>query len=140
LSKELKVALFLGAGASVPYEKPTTQQLKNELLNKYSTIAAKSNQPDYYYLQSIISFSEFEDIEHVLQCIKEIDDFFTISRYGARYLLKHNLIFQHDPRKPWGLDSLTSRTKDIRKMLEDDVFENYAWDHSADPALGQIFL
>lgn len=103
MSKELKIALFLGAGASVPFgkRKPTTQQLKNQLLNKYKDLAESNS--DLYYLHSIIRFSRFEDIEHVLQCIKEIDDFFTMSEYGGSYLLAHNLTFQHDPRRPWGL-------------------------------------
>jgi hypothetical protein len=136
--KEVKIGLFLGAGASVPYGKPTTQVLKNELMKKYTNLASESNNSDYYYIQSIIGFPEFKDIEHVLQCIKEVDDFFTLSRYGAYYLLNHNLQFQF-PGRPWGLQTLTDRTKDIRRMLEDDVFENYAWDYSVDPELDTIF-
>jgi hypothetical protein len=35
LSRQLRLALFLGAGASVPYGKPTTRKLKDELVIKY---------------------------------------------------------------------------------------------------------
>jgi hypothetical protein len=136
MSRELKIALFLGAGASVPFGKPTTQQLKNQLLNKYKKLTASGS--DFYYVHSIINYSKFQDIEHVLQCIKEIDDFFTMSEYGGSYLLAHKLTFQHDPTRPWELDSLTGRIGNIRKIVEDDVFESYAWDHSSDHVLGQI--
>jgi hypothetical protein len=33
--QELKIGLFLGAGASVPYRKPTSHVLKNELMKEY---------------------------------------------------------------------------------------------------------
>ncbi len=31
----MEIGLFLGAGASVPYSKPTTVELKNKLLEKF---------------------------------------------------------------------------------------------------------
>lgn len=84
LTRQLHLMLLLGAGASVSYGKPTTQKLKDELVCKYKALEAKRNQAEHY-LCSILSFSQFVDIEHVLQCIKEIDDFFNRSNYGARY-------------------------------------------------------
>jgi hypothetical protein len=138
LSEETKTALFLGAGASVPYGKPTTQQLKSHLLNKYKQYS-DSNNSNYYFLHNIISFEGFEDIEYVLQCIKEIDDFFANSKYGGKYLLKRRLTFQYDPSRPWGLEGFTDGIKVMRKILEDEVFESYSWDHSADSSLRSIF-
>jgi NAD-dependent SIR2 family protein deacetylase len=107
-------------------------------MNKYGQFA-ESSDSNHYNLHLIISFEDFEDIEHVLQCIKEIDDFFAVSQYGSKYLLKRKLVFQYDPRRPWGLESFTDGIKVIRKILEDDVFENYAWNHSADSSLSSIF-
>lgn len=133
MSNEKKIALFLGAGASVPYGKPTTLQLRNDLLGKYD---AESN-PERYYLNSIINFTGFQDIEHILQCIREIDDFFTTSAYGGAYLL--DKLQLKDPRRPWELNSLTTRIKDIRKIVEDEVFKNYSWNHTYDETLNQIF-
>jgi NAD-dependent SIR2 family protein deacetylase len=140
MAKELKLAIFLGAGASVPYGKPTTRRLKNQLLNKYEYTDVAESSQDQYYLYSIINFSKFEDIEHILQCVKEIDDFFSNSQYGGKYLLEreYKLHFE-DPRRPWELSTLTSRTKSIMEKLEDDVFENYSWNHSADQTLVSIF-
>ncbi len=137
--RELKIGLFLGAGASVAFGKPTTQQLRSQLVEKYKYDDAAGTTPEQYFLFSIISFPKFEDIEHVLQCIKEVDDFFLNSQYGGKYLLEreYKLAFQ-DPRRPWEFKEFTNRTKAIRKMMEDDVFENYSWNHSADLALGQI--
>jgi hypothetical protein len=100
LSRQLRLALFLGAGASVPYGKPTTLKLKDELIDRYKRDDMR-NQSEHY-LYSILSFSQFEDIEHVLQCIKEIDDFFNRSQYGARYLLESDLHLEfRDPQRPW---------------------------------------
>jgi SIR2-like domain len=136
--QQLRLALFFGAGASVPYGKPTTQKLKGELFTKYRQLEAKRNQAEHY-LYSILSFSQFEDIEHVLQCIKEIDDFFSRSHHGARYLLESDLHLEfRDPQRPWPLNTLTDVTADIRKLIEHEVFKKYAWDHSYDSVLVQI--
>ena len=117
----------------MPYGKPTTLQLRDNLLNKYG---AESN-PEQYYLNSIINFIGFKDIEHILQCIREIDDFFTTSAYGGVYLL--DKLQLRDARRPWELNTLTTRIRDIRKIVEDQVFKNYSWNHSFDDTLAQIF-
>jgi len=75
VSPELKIALFLGAGASVPFDLPETRQLKVRLSKKYYYNDLAASTPEQFYLESILNFPEFDDIEHVLQCIKEIDDF-----------------------------------------------------------------
>lgn len=101
MTNRLGLALFLGAGASVPYNKPTTRDLKNKLVKRYIEVEATDYSPAEHYLYSILNFPEFEDIEHILQCIKEIDDFFNSSPYGGKYLLEGQprLYFQ-DPRRP----------------------------------------
>lgn len=73
------------------------------------------------------------DIEHVLQCIKEIDDFFGNSKYGSDYMLNNDFhwVSKH-PNRPWELNDFARLMKGMRKMLEDDVFENYAWNHPKD--------
>src|SRR5215216_3817710 len=116
MSKELRIALFLGAGASMPFDKPTTKKLKDELLEEYKKLeveirkeyAGKSYNPraeelwDSILLQSILRFKEsedieqvesedieymeFQDIEHVLQALKETYDFFINGQYGGKYV------------------------------------------------------
>ena len=97
---ELKMALFLGDGASVPYQRPTTENLKSKLKEKYTYSENDNITPEHYYLYSILKFPFFQDIEHVLQCIKEID-FFSEGNYGGAYLLKEGNQFKStDSRRP----------------------------------------
>jgi len=139
VSNDLKLAIFLGAGASVPYNKPTTRQLKHALLKKYPHEDTTTINPEPFYLNSIISFTGFDDIEHVLQCIKEIHDFFSDSQYGAKYLMgREYKLFFHEKYGPSEFRILTDNIKKLRTRIEDDVFENYSWDHSADDTLAHI--
>lgn len=135
MAVELKVGLFLGAGASVPLSLPATKELKDRLIRKYSYSDVSSASQELFYLASILNVPGFDDIEHVLQCIKELDDFFHNS-YGGMYFLRgeHKWIQQH-PRRPWEINILIDNIKRVRKMVEDDVFENYAWNHDADQFL-----
>jgi hypothetical protein len=142
--RQLKVALFLGAGASVPYGKPTTQKLKEQLQPKYEEKPNSTRTPEEHYLSSIMDFPYFEDIEHVLQGIKELDDFLTRSKYGGRYLLENIPQYvARDDRRPWPLKNLAEKLGAMRRRVEDDVFTNYSWDHTADGSLativGQLF-
>jgi len=134
VTEEFKIALFLGAGASVPFGKPTTKQLKIQLSEKYKHEPHVGVTPSQFYLYSMISFSTFEDVEHILQCVKDIDDFFSNSEYGGKYLLEAQYRYQH-PNRPWTLNNLTENIKEVRTMIEDDVFRNYSWNHSYDQAL-----
>jgi hypothetical protein len=140
MSDEIAVGLFLGAGASVPLDVPETRQLKNRLIKKYAYTDVGKSGPEQFYIDSILNFDQFEDIEHVLQCIKEIDDFFGSSKYGSNYMLNspHRWASRH-PNRPWELNDFAKYMKGMRKMLEDDVFENYAWNHSKDTLLGILY-
>ena len=131
------ISLFLGAGASVPYQKPTTEKLKNKLKEKYTYSEDNNITPAQYYLYSILSFPIFQDIEHVLQCIKEIDSFFSIGNYGGAYFLEQQYRL-NDSRRPWLIQDLRNQINNIKKIIEDEVFENYAWNYSSDDELVKI--
>lgn len=139
MSKNLKIGLFLGAGASVPYNKPTTKHLRDKLMTKYHYTDVSHISKEQEYLNSILTFSNFYDIEDVLQCIKEIDDFFLNSKFGSRYLLERvpELKF-NDSRRPAHLSTFIDSIKKIRTMIENDVFENYAWNDNYDIVLEEI--
>ena len=69
---------------------PQKEQSKQILFNLEHTTKYNYRDVDQTGLDlySIINFTKFEDIEHILQCIKEIDDFFSNSQYGDKYLLE----------------------------------------------------
>lgn len=143
-----RIALFLGAGASKPFGKPTTKELKDELLKEYEELEkeirrdydGKSYNPrveDLWYsilLQSILSFDKFEDIEHVLQALKEIDDFFIKSQYGGRYiqsLIKDKYADKYSPAgQDWKFSEYVKTLTEQRRKIENNIFEHYKWKHS----------
>lgn len=137
--EDKKIVLFLGAGASVPYKKPTTKEFKTKLMTKYRYDDVAKTSKEEYYLDSILNFPNFQDIEDVLQCVKEIEDFFSKNQYGGKFLLKREpqLIF-NDPGRQWPLQVLIENIKKIRTKIEDDVFSNYSWNNSDDNALEKI--
>ena len=133
----MNISLFLGAGASVLFGKPTTSELKRKLLEKYKDYEGK--EPELFYIHNILSFEKFEDIEHVLQCIKEIDDFFTSSDFGGKYFLEWYRLQASDGRRPWPLGEFIKKIKIIRSMIEKEIFENYRWEHGKDDILRKIY-
>ena len=64
----MKFGLFLGAGASVPFDKPTTSELKERLQGETSSLNEE-------ILQSFLSNPEYSDIEYVFQAIRDIKKF-----------------------------------------------------------------
>lgn len=155
-NKQPKIALFLGAGASKPFGKPTTKELKNELLEEYKKLeneirrkyAGQSENPrkeELWYsilLHSILSFDEFEDIEHVLQALKEIYDFFINSQYGGKYvknLIKRNYADEYSPASglDWRFSEYVKTITEQRRKIENNIFEHYKWKYSKVEKLGQ---
>lgn len=67
MTERKKIALFLGAGASVPYGLPTTKQFLDNL--------RESDLMDNNILKSLVDCPQFTDIEHVLQAIKDVINF-----------------------------------------------------------------
>lgn len=61
----------------MPYDKPTTKKFKELLLKKYE------RNYDTQYLRNFLSNEKFEDIEHILQSIKEIRLF--LDGYGGQF-------------------------------------------------------
>ncbi|WP_162858622.1 SIR2 family protein [Candidatus Nitrosotenuis aquarius] len=130
----MKIALFLGAGASVPYGKPTTSQLRNNLIDKFG------NQPGRSYLQTLLACDIFEDVEHILQTMKDLTIF--QKQLGGQFLQwlgeKGRLIIGLD-RGNQGYNDLVGDLGDIKLTLEKEVFENYSWDKDqSDNAAYQI--
>lgn len=122
-----KIGLFLGAGASNPLNKPTTEEFMNKLVN-YS---AKSKEDKI--LQSFLHIYEFRDIEHVLQSIKDLRTLYRSK--GGIYLKEMN----SKSALSFSLHGLSfneceSMLKNIEEYVEDKIFEEYHWkDKDNDP-------
>ena len=58
-----KNMLFLGAGASVQFDMPTTADFKTDL---------QKNKPGNTFFNPFLDSQRLQDIEHVLQTVKEL--------------------------------------------------------------------
>ena len=128
----MKIALFLGAGASVPFGKPTTAELKEKLFNKY--IGAVATDIFHEILFSFLTHPEFQDIEYVLQSVKELTH--TLGGYGGKYLLdqtrgEYVKTGMHDVH----ISNFYNELKKVEKRLEDEIFESYSWKTDEDDNL-----
>ena len=108
--------------------------LKANLISKYKQI--KSKDEVYYYLNLLINFTPFQDIEYVLQCIKEMEYFFNNDKsYGGKFILNFRFQSATYQSRIWDLTSLTDSLNKMTEILEDDIFENYSWNHDEDNKL-----
>lgn len=113
----MKIGLFLGAGASVPYNKPTTVELKNRLLEKYQNRGL---------FQALLEHPEFQDIEYVLTAVRQIVKF---SKTLGGSFCKTNT---------GNFSSHADTLQEFEKVLENEIFENYSWKHSDDETVSKI--
>lgn len=131
-----KIVLFLGAGASVSFGKPTTSQLKDKLRPVDSEI--RSN-----FRNLILTCTPYIDFEHVYYNALKIREFLHSSSgaffkyisevqnalYTYREPGSHHLKF-HETMEEWD---------DVVRSLEDDVFVNYRWNSNSDEILIPLY-
>ena len=130
----MSIALFLGAGASVPFLKPTTGEFKQRF--------ARSNYgPSNSALKNaILNHHEYPDIEYVLQALREIREF--RNSQGGKFItwFEKGLTFQYANSQTIQFDKLIEKEiipleQEIRKA----VFEYYRWDSSVNTTLRKIY-
>jgi hypothetical protein len=130
----LKIALFLGAGASVPFGKPTTKIFKEILLEKYN------GDTSIEYLRDFLQNENFKDIEHVLQSIKEIQDF--LQGYGGKFFSGSYNPLQirfNNRMEKFDSDFFKKQMLQVKKTIEDEIFNHYRWDDKHNENLEKIF-
>ena len=71
----MKIALFLGAGASVPYGMPTTRELRDKIQDDDVDFPRKD----------LMDSAQFPDIEHILSALDELISFAS-TRAGILYM------------------------------------------------------
>lgn len=131
-----RIVLFLGAGASVPFGKPTTAQLKDTLRPPDSEI--RNN-----FRNLILTCTPYIDFEHVYYNALKIRDFLqSSSGLFFKYVSEvQNALYTY--REPGVRHVKFHDTMDewdsIIRSLEEDVFENYGWNDKSDENLKAIF-
>ncbi len=116
----MRIGLFLGAGASVPFGMPTTSELRNKLQKfTYDDIEEE-------ILHSFLLERKYPDIEHVLQAVRDIIKF-SRSKGGA-YFFAHgkNGIFRFN-KGTVPFDTFVGKVVQAESTLEEFVYENYRW-------------
>ena len=107
----MNIALFLGAGASVPYNKPTLKALHDVLLKRL----------DYHNN----FLSDFPDTEHALTALQNITRFSKTE--GGKWWSKHR-------------DSLdVEEWQKLEKKVHAEIYKIYAWTHDSDVKATIIF-
>lgn len=128
----MKIALFLGAGASAPFGMPTTAKLREKLQNfNYANV-------DEEILQSFLTESKYPDIEYVLQAVRDILKFSRSK--GGDYFFTHgkNGIFRYQ-KGTVPFDTFIGKVVQAESALEDFVYENYRWKPSYQSQVREIY-
>ncbi|MGY5147458.1 MAG: SIR2 family protein [Candidatus Nitrosopumilus sp. bin_7KS] len=128
----MKIALFLGAGASKIFGKPTTVEMRDKL-RKYGTLSL-----DEVIFQSFFSPHEHKDIEYVLQSIRDIIKF--SKSLGGKYFSNHtkNTYLNFDSNNIQ-YSKFFEHLENVEKELEREIYETYRWNHDFDNELLSVY-
>lgn len=114
----MKIALFLGAGASVPYGMPTTAGLRVKMQSIDSSVPLEGMQDP----------AEFPDVEHILSVVDQVIGF-AESRAGRLYA-------RHDTGGTFN-DSV-AKSRSLKAALENAISASYGWSPSRDQAAANV--
>lgn len=114
----MRIALFLGAGASVPYGMPTTFDLKEKIRLADIRLPIKGMQDPV----------EFPDVEHILSVVDRTIGF-AESRAGKLYA-------SHDAGGTF--NDCVAKSRSLKKALEDIISSSYKWDPSNDLTAAKV--
>lgn len=114
----MRIALFLGAGASVPYGMPTTAGLRDKMQSAGAI-------PPLEGMQDPV---EFPDVEHTLSVVDRMIDF-AESRAGRLYA-------KHDTTGTF--NTCVSKSRLFKKALEDIISASYKWNPRREQAAVKV--
>ena len=128
----MSVGLFLGAGASVPYNYKTTLEMKEHILKYASRI---SDPKERVLLEKLVNFHTCTDIEYVLDLVIKLEKFY---QYTEKYEDSEKIkeFFKQFPIQLQQEDSNFKFTefyelgiiiKKVREKLEAEIWEQYRW-------------
>ena len=107
----VKIALFLGAGASTPYGMPTTRDLLERIRNGEADIP----------LKGLLGSPGFPDIEYVLAALDDVERF-AGSPGGRAYAESAKGEFP----------SFAAAAAQARRVIEEWIYSSYRWDPKHD--------
>lgn len=111
----MKVSLFLGAGASVPYGMPTTRDFKDRMAT------GRADDPEW-----AVAMAGGEDIEEVLTAVMEVARL--PDTRGGRHL---------ESRHPQIMKSIESMRR-LEDLIKHEIHEAYSWDPRHNAALDSV--
>ena len=145
----LNIIFFLGAGASVVFDKPTTTGMRHHLRDNFNKNSHQG------ILHSLLEHYPHGDIEDVLQSVRDIQTF--NESHGGKYFLKayktftqkNNLKIETLSDTPKGIflhkkftmewNDYVKTIAEIKNTIENEIFSQYQWVHKHDSKLLQIY-
>ena len=128
----MSIGLFLGAGASVPYNYKTTLEMKEHILEYASKIF---NPKERILLEKLVNFHTCTDIEYVLDLVIKLEEFYQhVEKYEDNEKIKE--FFKQFPIQLQQDDNNFEITefyefgiiiKNVRKKLEAEIWKEYRW-------------
>lgn len=92
------------------------------------------------YLRDFLRNNNFNDIEHVLQSIKEIRNF--LNGYGGLFFTGNSsplsIRFQGN-LKAFDIDFFKEEMESVEKVIQQEIFEHYRWNDESNETLLKIF-
>lgn len=130
----MKIALFLGAGASTPFGKPVTAEFKDKLLEKYHSLSTP------YFFMEFLRCDKFQDIEQVLQSIKDIKKF--LDSHGGQFLASSYtplFINYGGNHHQFNQEFFNKEIDKIEKIIHSEIFNYYRWEPKFNEELLKIY-
>ena len=143
----MKIALFLGAGASVPYGMPTTREMQDKI---------RAGNP-VFPRKDLLDCDQFPDIEHVLSALDQLITF-AESRAGELYaehggggpddgsggaagrVITTSSIRRHEAYKisARAFNAHVSESRKAKEIIERFIAQSYRWSSSNDECAGKV--
>ena len=124
----MKIALFLGAGASVQFGNPTTKKFKEQLI--------ETNAVDKR-IRPILNLKSLPDIEYLLQCLKQILDIGNDPFGKFLNNEEFDIVMRSDPEIT--LRDLFSLGSGPYNQIMDNLFQTYQIEDEKKPLLKNFF-
>jgi hypothetical protein len=119
--------LFLGSGISTVFDKPTTIQFRERLLEDFSDPMKDG------ILHDLLRYPEFLDIEYVLETVRQL---LRCSKDNLTNLFSD---FSGSPPVRSSFGNPIQELESINKRIEDYVFDYYKWDSIDDEKLTNLY-
>lgn len=139
LKRQKEISLFLGAGASAPFDyaptKPFIKKLKSE---------PNLNSSDKRFLDELLSIYHVEDIEHVIEILDSIIELDTkLNRYPMKQMLgKFPLSIEFGEKEPprkRGWRQVVSLSRRLKDIIERRLFDEYESNPDVHDSIVQVY-